>query len=173
MTIFHCFIAVSLDGRIARLDGSVDWLGGEGPPEEFGYAAFYASVDAILMGRGTYDAVRAMGDWPYPGKPTTVLTRRPLESAPADVEAMAGSMADVVAALEARGHARIWVEGGGDVLRQMIAIGRLDVLEMGVMARVLGSGIPLFPEGTPEHVWRLVSCTPRTGGALHLVYARP
>ncbi len=64
MTIFHCHIAVSLDGRIARPDGATDWLMDQAPPEEFGVDAFMAGVDAILMGRGTYDAVRAMGEWP-------------------------------------------------------------------------------------------------------------
>jgi dihydrofolate reductase len=172
-TIWHCFIAASLDGRIARLDGSVDWLGGTGPPEEFGYEAFYASIGAILMGRGTYDAVRSMGDWPYAGKPTVVLTSRPLDDPPPLVEARSGDIAAVAAELEARGHARIWLEGGGEVVRQMLAIGRLDVLEMAVLPRVLGSGFPLFPEGTPETVFRLVSSTARSGGALHLVYERP
>lgn len=171
-TRWHCFIAVSLDGKIARLDGSVDWLGGTGPPEEFGYTEFYARSDAILMGRGTYDAVRRMGDWPYPGKPTVVVTRRALTDAPPGVEAQAGDIAAIAAGMEARGYRQVWVEGGGDVLRQMLSIGKLDVLEMAMLPHVLGSGIPLFPDGTPETVWRLVSCTPRSGGALHILYER-
>ncbi|WP_270938487.1 dihydrofolate reductase family protein [Falsiroseomonas oryzae] len=171
-TIWHCYIAVSLDGRIARPDGSVDWLGEEGPPEEFGYDAFYAGVDAIVMGRATYDAVRAMGDWPYPGKPTVVVTRRPLPDAPAGVSARGGDLAALAAELEVAGCRRVWVEGGGDVIRQMLAIGKLDILEMAVMPRVLGAGIPLFPDGTPDTRWRLVSCTPRAGGALHAIYER-
>lgn len=60
-TIWHCHIAMSLDGRIARTDGSFDWLEGH-PAEEFGIEAFVEGVDAILMGRGTYDAVRGMGE---------------------------------------------------------------------------------------------------------------
>lgn len=172
MTIFHCHIAVSLDGRIARTDGATDWLMDQAPPEEFGVDAFYAGVDAILMGRGTYDAVRAMGEWPYPEKTVVVVTSRALDDAPAGVEARSGDLAAIVAALESRGLARVWVEGGGEIIRQMIAIGRLDVLEMGVMPRVLGAGIPLFPEGTPDTRWRLVSSAVRSGGALHLVYER-
>ena len=171
MTVWHCHVAMSLDGRIARPDGSFGWLAPY-PPEAFGFEAFMAGVDAILMGRATHDAVRAMGEWPYPGKPTTVLTRRPLAGAAAGVEARGGDIGAVVAELEARGHRRVWVEGGGQVIRQMLAIGRLDVLEMALIPRVLGAGIPLFPEGTPETALRLVSCTPRTGGALHLVYRR-
>ena len=170
MTVFHCYIATSLDGMIARRDGGIDWLaeGGAGP-EEFGYDAFYAGTDAILMGRGTYDAVRAMGEWPYPGKPTFVVTSRPLADAPTGVEARPGDLPAVVAELEARRFTHVWVEGGGQLLRGMIAIGRLDRLEMAVIPVILGDGIPLFPPGTPELRLALRRGT-TVGDALHLVY---
>ncbi|MBX9595228.1 MAG: dihydrofolate reductase family protein [Roseomonas sp.] len=170
---FHCHIAASLDGRIAQADGSVDrLLAGAPPPEAFGFDDFYAGIDAILMGRGTYEAVRAMGDWPYPGKPATVVTSRALPDAPPGVEAMGGDLSAIVAALEARGHQRVWVEGGGRLLRGMIAIGRLDRLEMAVLPLVLGDGVPLFPPGTAETRLRLVLCRALEGGCLHLVYDR-
>ncbi len=166
-------LATSLDGRIARRDGSVDWLlDGAPPPEAFGFGDFYAGIDAILMGRGTYDAVRAMGDWPYPGKPTTVVTSRELEDLPPGVEAMGGDLPAIIAALEARGHRRVWVEGGGQLLRGMIGIGRLDRLEMAVLPLVLGDGVPLFPPGTAETRLSLMQCRVVEGGALHLVYDR-
>ncbi|MCO6419181.1 dihydrofolate reductase family protein [Siccirubricoccus sp. KC 17139] len=171
-TIWHCHLAVSLDGRIARPDGSVDWLA-DYPAEDFGFESFLAGVDAILMGRGTYDAVRRMGDWPYPGKPTLVLTSRPLDDPPEGVEAHAGDAAAIAAACEARGYRRVWIEGGGQVIRAMIAIGKLDVLEMAVIPIILGEGIPLFPPGTAELRLRLRHCEARAGGALHLVYERP
>src|SRR5918997_6056408 len=110
-TIWHCHIAVSLDGRIARPDGSVDdWLAADYPAEDFGFDAFLAGVDAILMGRGTYDAVRRLGDWPYTGKPTVVLTTRPLDyPPPAGVAARSGDVAAVAEEIE-RGGGR---PGGG------------------------------------------------------------
>lgn len=173
-TIWHCHVAVSLDGKIARPDGSVDdWLAADYPAEDFGFDAFLASVDAIVMGRGTYDVIRGFGDWPYPGKPTTVLTSRPLDGPlPPGVEARSGDPAAIVAELEGRGHRRVWIEGGGQVVRSLIAIGKLDVLEMAVIPIILGEGIPLFPPGTGELKLELVSCTPKTKGALHLVYER-
>ena len=171
-TIWHCHIAVSLDGKIARPDGSVDdWLAADYPAEGFGFDAFLAGVGAILMGCGTYDAVRRFGDWPYPGKPTVVLTTRPLDDPPlAGVEARSGDVAAVAAELEARGYRRVWIEGGGQVVRSMIAIGRIDVLEMAVIPIILGDGIPLFPQGTGELKLRLVRCETKAKGALHLVY---
>jgi len=168
-TIWHCHIAVSLDGKIARPDGSFDWLNGY-PPEEFGINAFLAEVDAIVMGRATYETVRGMGDWPHPGKPTFVVTSRPLADPPAGVEARPADFAALAAELEGKGFKCVWIEGGGQVIRGMMAAGKLDVLEMALLPLVLGDGIPLFPEGTPGLGLRLVKCEPRTGGALHLVY---
>lgn len=174
-TIWHCHIAVSLDGKIARPDGSVDdWLAAKYPAEDFGFTAFFETVDAILMGRGTYEAVRRLGggDWPYPGKPTTVVTTRPLPDPPAGVEAQSGDMAGVAADLEGRGHRRVWIEGGGRVVRSMIAAGKLDVLELALIPIVLGDGVPLFPQGTGGLALRLVKCETKAKGALHLVYER-
>ena len=170
-TIWHCHIAISLDGKIARADGSFDWLEPY-PPQEFGIDAFVGKVDAILMGRDTYDIVRGFGEWPHPGKPTIVMTNRPLDNAPPGVEARSGDLGVVAAELEARGYGLVWVEGGGQVIRSMIAAGKLDVFEMAILPIVLGDGIPLIPPGTPELKLELVACEPRSGGALHVVYRR-
>ncbi len=70
------------------------------------------------------------------------------------------------------GFGRVWIEGEGQLLRGMRAIGRLDVLEMALIPVVLGEGIPLFPAGTPETKLRLARWEARPRGALHLVYER-
>ncbi|SJZ80001.1 Dihydrofolate reductase [Enhydrobacter aerosaccus] len=168
-TVWHCHIAVSLDGKIARPDGSFDWLEGY-PAEEFGIGAFLAGVDGILMGRQTYEAIRRMGDWPYPGKRTIVMTHRPLPDPPEGVEARSGDLGAVAAGFEQGGCRRVWIEGGSQVIQGMIAARRFDVLEMALIPIVLGDGIPLFRPGTPELHLRLASCTQRSRGALHLVY---
>jgi len=172
-TLWHAYLAVSLDGRIARPDGGVaDWLAADYPPDGFGYAAFFASVDAILMGRGSYEALWAMGDWPYAGKRTLVVTSRPLPGAPAGVESVSGGLARAADALEGDRHRHVWVFGGGQIVRGMIALGRLDRLELAVIPVILGEGISLFPPGTPETRLELEACTPRLKGAVHLVYRR-
>ena len=76
------FIGTSLDGFIAPEDGSIDWLHevGDEPGEDYGYGAFFDSVDALVMGRNTFDLVLAFPEWPYGTKPVIVLTSRPLES---------------------------------------------------------------------------------------------
>jgi dihydrofolate reductase len=170
-TVWHCHVAMSLDGRIARADGSVDWLEAY-PSEEFGLDDFYARVDTIVMGRGTYDAAVRMGAWPYGDKPVVVLTTRPLEDGPTGVEVRAGDAAAVAAEIERRGDRLVWLMGGGQMVRAFAAIGRLDVLEMAVIPVVLGTGPALFPSGTSEMRLRLVRCEARSGGALHMVYER-
>lgn len=168
-TVWHCHIAVSLDGKIARADGSVDWLEAY-PAEEFGIEAFLASVDAILMGRETYEIVCRFGAWPYSGKSTIVMTHRALVDPPSGVEARSGDVSRVAAELEARGCRRVWIEGGGQVIQDMIAARKFDVLEMAIIPIVLGEGIPLIRPGTPQVDLDLVSCTVRSRGALHVVY---
>ena len=170
-TIWHCHLAMSLDGKIARADGSFDWLEPY-PPQEFGIEDFVAGVDAIVMGRATYEIERGMGEWRHPGKPTFVVTSRPLVDPPLLVEARSGDLAALAGELERRGCRKVGIEGGGQLIRGMIGIWKLDVLEMAIIPLVLGDGIPLFPSGTPELNLRLISSEVRSGGALHVVYER-
>lgn len=173
MTIWHCHAAISLDGMLARPDGAIDWLTEDYMPDEaLGFDAFLASVDAILMGRDTYDVIRAMGEWPHPDKPVTVMTHRPMPGAPAGVEARSGDLAAVVTELEGRGHRRIWVEGGGKLVLGLMALGKIDVIELAVIPIVLGAGLPLFPEGSRETRFALESGRPWVNGAMHLIYRR-
>jgi dihydrofolate reductase len=168
--IWHCHIAMSLDGKIARADGSFDWLMPY-PPQDFGIDAFHAEIDAVVMGRDTYEIERGMEEWPH-DKPVFVVTSRPLEAVPPHVEARSVGLPAVADELERRSYRRIGVEGGGQLIRGLIAIGMLDVLEMAIIPLVLGDGIPLFPPGTPELPLRMMKCVPKNGGALHVVYEK-
>lgn len=172
MTVWHCHIAVSLDGKIARPDGGVeDWLVADYPPEGLGFEEFYAGVGAILMGRGTYEAIAPHG-WPYGDKAVTVLTSRPIADLPPGVRVRSGDLAAVVAELETEGHGTVWVEGGGQVISDMIGLGKLDVLEMAVIPIILGDGIPMLPAGTPELKLELEFARPWRKGAIHVKYRR-
>lgn len=140
------FIATSLDGYIAREDGAIDWLGagdGDGGGEDYGYRSFFDSVDALVMGRNTYDLVRAFPTWPYGSKPVFVLSTRALEDAPPTVERLTGGPNDVLQALAARGIRHVYVDGGKTIqgflnegLIQRLIITRIPVL--------IGRGIPLY-----------------------------
>jgi dihydrofolate reductase len=138
------FIGTSLDGFIARADGGLDFL----PPgggEEHGYRAFFASVDALVIGRHTFETVLGFDPWPYGEKPVFVLTTRPLAPAPrgAVVERLSGPPAEIVARLAARGFQHLYVDGGVTIQRFLRAglIQRLVITRVPVL---IGTGIPLF-----------------------------
>jgi dihydrofolate reductase len=138
------FIATSVDGFIARADGGLDWLP-EGGGEEHGYEAFMASVDALLIGRKTYETVLAFNEWPYGEKPVFVLSTRPLAPAPSGalVEHLSGEPAEIVSNLAQRSIRHIYVDGGITIQRFLRAglIQRLVITRIPV---ILGTGIPLF-----------------------------
>lgn len=138
------FIATSVDGFIARPDGELDWLP-HGGGEEHGYEAFMASVDALIIGRKTFETVLAFDEWPYGGKPVFVLSTRALAPAPAGavVERMWGPPAEIVSQLTARGVQHAYVDGGITIQRFLQAglIQRLIITRVPVL---LGEGIPLF-----------------------------
>ena len=138
------FIATSLDGFIARVNGDIDWLPGDGV-EEHGYEAFIASVDALVIGRKTYETVLAFDTWPYGEKPVFVLSTRALAPAPpgAVVEHMSGAPAEIVTQLAERGVRHIYVDGGITIQRFLQA-GLLQRLIITRIPVLIGSGIPLF-----------------------------
>jgi dihydrofolate reductase len=138
------FVGTSVDGFIARANGDLDFL----PPgggEPHGYEEFMATVDALVIGRKTFETVLTFETWPYGVKPVFVLSTRALAPTPrgAVVERMSGSPADIVAQLAARGIQHIYVDGGITIQRFLQA----GIIERLIITRVpvlIGTGIPLF-----------------------------
>jgi dihydrofolate reductase len=130
------FVGASLDGFIARTNGDLDWLP-HGEVEDHGYDAFIATVDALVMGRNTYDKVLTFGTWPYGEKPVFVLSSRSLPAAPsgAVVEPMAGDPADIVSRLSGRGIEHVYVDGGITIQR---------FLQAGLIQRIIVTWIPML-----------------------------
>ena len=137
------FVGASLDGFIARRDGGLDWLPQNA--EDHGYNEFIATVDALVIGRNTYETVLSFGGWYYGDKPVFVLSTRSLAPAPeeARVQRLSGDPTDIVAQVAAQGFGHIYVDGGITVQRFLRAglIQRLIVTRVPVL---IGEGIPLF-----------------------------
>ena len=138
------FIGTSLDGFIARVNGDLDFL----PPgggEPHGYDEFMATVDALVIGRKTFETVLSFNAWPYGEKPVFVLSARALAPAPAGavVERLSGDPADIASQLDARGIRHVYVDGGITIQRFLRAglIQRLIITRVPVL---IGAGIPLF-----------------------------
>jgi dihydrofolate reductase len=163
------YIATSVDGYIARSDGGLEWLARvEAEGEDYGYAAFFAGVDALVIGRNTYDTVLGFGQWPYADKRCVVLTHRPAD--PRDgVEFFAGEPGLLLERLAQEGVRRVYVDGGV-VIRQFLVAGLIDELTLSVIPIVLGSGIRLFAGGEPELGLTLVKCHSWPTGLVQLRY---
>ena len=138
------FVGTSLDGFLARANGSFDFLP-EGGGEPHGYDEFMATVDALVIGRNTFEVVLKFPSWPYGAKPVFVLSSRPLPPVPAGaaVEHMSGEPAEIASRLSARGIGHVYVDGGITIQRFLRAglIQRIIVTRVPVL---IGSGIPLF-----------------------------
>jgi dihydrofolate reductase len=138
------FVGTSVDGFIARANGALDFL----PPgggEPHGYDEFIATVDALVIGRKTYETVLAFESWPYGTKTVIVLSTGSLADPPAGaiVEQMSGPPTEIVARLSARGIRHIYVDGGITIQRFLQAglIQRMVITRVPVL---IGEGIPLF-----------------------------
>jgi dihydrofolate reductase len=143
------FVGTSLDGFIARSDGSLDFLSPSGD-EPHGFEEFFASVDALVMGRKTYDVVLEFGSWPYGEKPVFVLSSADIQVPPesAIVERMHGDPSDITAEIATRGIEHIYVDGGVTIQRFLQA-GLIQRLVISRVPVLIGSGIPMF--GDLEH----------------------
>lgn len=144
------YVGTSLDGFIARPDGGIDFLLDDppGPAEDFGFAAFFATVDALVMGRASFEKVLEFPEWPYGDKRVVVLTHRPLDLAPARarggrVETMEGAPADIVARLTSQGARHLYVDGGATA-QAFLRDGQVDRIVLTRLPRLIGVGIPIF-----------------------------
>ena len=138
------FIATSLDGYIARRDGALDWLPENCEPH--GYDEFIASVDAIVIGRKTWEIVLGFPEWPYGAKPVIVLSSSltELRAPPGAVcDLLAGPPPDIVARLAGRGMKHLYIDGGLTI-QGFLRAGLIDRLIITRIPVLLGSGIPLF-----------------------------
>jgi dihydrofolate reductase len=148
------FIGTSVDGFIARPNGNLDFLP-VGGGEPHGYLEFMASVDALVIGRNTFETVLAFATWPYGDKRVVVLSSRPLDFSAVRggvVEQMAGTPAEIVLKLAASGAHLLYVDGG-ITIRRFLREGMVQRLIITRVPVLIGEGIPLF--GTLPHDIRL------------------
>lgn len=149
------FIATSLDGFIARPDGNIDWLheGEQIEGEDFGYQAFFDSVDALIMGRNTMQMVLSFGSWPYEDKRVIILSnslKELPEQLAGKVELYSGPIKDLMAALQGDGCKRVYVDGG-KTIQSFLNQSLITDLTITRIPILLGMGISLF-EGLEKEV---------------------
>jgi len=137
------FVGTSLDGFIARPTGAFDFLPEE--PEPHGFEEFMATVDALVMGRNTFDVVAPFETWPYGNTPVIVLTHRELQATRSGVitEVMSGEPVEIVQRLESRGFQHLYVDGG-ETVQRFLRAGLISNITITRVPVLIGSGISLF-----------------------------
>lgn len=162
-------LAVTLDGYVARADGSVDYLE-KYPMEDFDFDSFADGIGALIMGSTTYEQAVEWG-WMWGDRPTMVLTTRADLPVPdgADIRFAAMPTPDAIRSFSAATPKRLWVFGGGRVVTEGLRGEAVDTLDIMVIPEALGGGIPLFTDAY-DGPMRLVESVAYPNGAFRLVY---
>ena len=147
------YIATTLDGFIARENGELDWLPGsdgevpiDSENEDFGFNAFMKSIDALIMGRNTYELVISTGSWPYGNKRVIVLSntlRNLADGIPNTVELKSELPNDIYNNLKNSGAKHLYIDGG-KTIQGFLNSGLIDEIIITRVPVLIGTGIPLF-----------------------------
>lgn len=150
MTKTSVFIATSLDRFIAREDGGIDWLpvpdANSGGGEDYGYKDFIKTIDAMVMGRNTFELVRTFDEWYYGDMPVFVLTNQGVDipdRISKTVSQMSGEPMEIVEQLKENGYNHLYIDGG-KTIQGFLNAGLIDEMTITTIPVLIGSGIPLF-----------------------------
>lgn len=168
------YIASSIDGFIARENGSLDWLDNVPNPNntDHGYTAFLTDVETIIMGRKTYDTVIGFGiDWPYANKTTYVVSRNSdLKLTTPNTYVLTSDLEAFVTELKQSGKKNCWLVGGGDLNSYFFSRNLIDSMILSIAPVVLGQGISLIGNKTSTSNWTLIKTEQYETGIITLTY---
>lgn len=171
MTRLSVFIASSLDGYIATVDDRLDFLDASvGEGEDYGYHAFIADVDALAMGRGTYDFISHLDPLPFEGRAVFVFTSRPPQARPG-VEFVQWTPQEAVSAWNARGVQHVYIDGG-QLISSFLAAGLIDDMLLTTAPVLLGDGRRLFTPIDASSRWQLDEVQQFPSGMVNRRYSR-
>lgn len=138
-------VAISLDGFIAGSRGEFDWIAHD---DAIDFAGLFAEFDLFVMGRKTYETIRAQGDQdPTLGQKVIVASRTLEVPDRADVQIVRTDIAQTINAAKQQQGKDIWLFGGGELVRTLFDAKLVDTVEVAVMPVLIGEGIPLLPPG--------------------------
>ncbi|MGY8526422.1 dihydrofolate reductase family protein [Paracidovorax citrulli] len=174
MTTAHVFIATSLDGYIARLDGDIEWLlQRDDPAEDHGYNDFIADKDVIVMGRGSYEKVASFDPWPY-DRPVVVMSNKlagtPVpEALKGKVCFTSGSPREVLDQLARENMQRVYLDGG-QLVQSFMREGLVEDMVITTVPVLIGAGRPLFGPLTQDVDLVLVASRSFPSGLVQSTY---
>ncbi|MCC6684438.1 MAG: dihydrofolate reductase [Bacteroidia bacterium] len=165
------FISCSTDGFIARPDGDISWLDAVATAgEDYGYAAFYDTVDTIVLGRKTYDKVLSFGiEFPHKNKTTYVITHTPRASE-GNIHFYTGDLTALIQQLKATGTKDVFIDGGAELVHALLSQRLIDEIIISYIPVLLGEGIRLFKDGFPEQKLKLTGVKSFSSGLVQVVY---
>ncbi len=168
------YIASSIDGYIAKPDGSVDWLEDFPNPDQpdMGYFDFIKDVDTLLFGAKTYRQVLTFGEWPYEGKESFVFSRNPVAAHDDKATFISGDIVHFVNDLKTKPGKTIWLVGGGEINSLLLNNDLIDEIILTLVPMVLGNGVPLFAHGKLDKVLKLSSTKTYTNGMVQMKYLK-
>lgn len=167
------YIAISLNGMIAKKNGSVEWL--ESQPvlegEDYGYHDFYASIDTTIMGNATYQQIVNWDiEFPYKGKKNYVLTSNSSLEDNEDVQFISKDHIYSIRSIKEENGKDIWLIGGGKANKMLIDAGLIDQIYIHIMPYILDDGIPLFHPLMSDVPLHLVHSKTYSTGVLEMIY---
>ena len=165
------YIAASLDGYIARADGTIDWLEDKAytiKGEDFGYSSFIQTIDTTLMGHETYKTVAGFeAPFPYTDKTNYVFSRTPHPDT-ASVKFVSSDVVAFVKQLKQQPGNDIWLIGGGQLNTLLLNAGLIDEIILTYIPVILGTGIPLFAPVAGEQMFKVLESKSFENGFVQL-----
>jgi dihydrofolate reductase len=166
------YIAQSIDGQIARKDGSVDWLNNYGDPQDYGMNEFMANIGTIIWGSKTYEQSLGFGEWMFEPRITSYVmtTRTDLKLVNDNTFLYNGTAKDLAAKIKAECDQDIWLMGGADMITQFQNEGLIDELLLFVIPEIIGEGIPLWRGIIHQNRAKLIHAKTHSQGVVELRY---
>jgi dihydrofolate reductase len=167
------YIAMSLDGFIAKPDGDISFLSQvEQVGEDYGYSAFMKSVDTVILGRKTYEKILSMGiDKPYGEREVFVLTHNP-HPGKDKLTFYSGNLPELISSLKSKSGKNIYCDGGAETVQRLLQEGLIDEFIISIIPILLGDGISLFNKRFQEQKLQLVNSKSFEKGLVQLHYLR-
>jgi dihydrofolate reductase len=168
------YIATTLDGKIARKDGSLDWLFALANPNQIdhGYADFLKSIGTTIIGKNTYNEILGFGvEWPYRGMDSYIATtNKELQATMPETYIISSNISDHINKLKGQSQKDIWLIGGGQLITFFLNNDLLDRMILSLIPTIIGEGISLFPDIPKETKWKLSNVEKFETGVVNLTY---
>lgn len=176
MNKIKLFIATTLDGYIAREDGSLDWLNELPNPNQIdhGYNDFYSTIDVVVIGRKTYEEILGFGvDWPYSSNKTYIVTsKKGYQVQTENTEVIHQIDTNSILKIKENSKKNIWIVGGGEIITAFLNHNSIDEMILCMIPIILSKGIKLFPNNPKETKFELIKSEKFDTGIINLTYLK-